>query len=238
VLPDDFAKLVRARHSVRDFRPDPVDESTLAAILDDARHSPSWSNTRPYCLAVASGERKDRLKDAYVKAFTEALPLQRKEPAAILRATLLRRWPDADYKTWGRYPDALRERSVKVGKGLYTHLGIAREDRAARDAQAQRHLEFHGAPTVGFVFVHEGLMPFAALDAGLMLQTLFLSATAHGLGSCALGVLTTWRHPVDAEFDVPKHYKLITGFALGYPSEHPVNAFRAEHPPVEQARPR
>ncbi|SMO79797.1 nitroreductase [Propioniciclava tarda] len=238
MLAEDFSALARQRYSVRDFRPDPIPDAVLDAILGDAAFSPSWSNTRPYCLAVASGERKDRLKDAYVKAFTEALPLQRKEPAAILRATLLRRWPDADYKTWGRYPDALRERSVKVGKGLYTHLGIAREDRAARDAKAQRHLEFHGAPTVGFVFVHEGLMPFAALDAGLMLQTLFLSATAHGLGSCALGVLTTWRHPVDAEFDVPKDYKLITGFLLGYPSEHPVNAFRAEHPPVEQARPR
>jgi len=238
VLPDDFSALVQARYSVRDFRPDPVPEGVLDAILDDARYSPSWSNTRPYCLAVASGERRDRLRDAYVRAFDASLGLQHRKPAAIARAVLTRTWPDADFKTWGRYPSDLRERSTKVGVGLYQHLGIARGDRAARDAQARRNCEFFGAPTVALVFVHEALLPFSAHDAGLMLQTLMLSATAHGVGSCPLGVLATWRSPADAEFEVPKHYKLITGLALGYASDDHVNDFRAEHPPVTLARPR
>ncbi|WP_010613409.1 nitroreductase family protein, partial [Actinomyces oris] len=85
---------------------------------------------------------------------------------------------------------------------------------------------------IGFVLVHEGLMPFAALDAGIMLQTLFLSAKAHGVDSCPLGVLATWRRPFDAEFEAPSDYRLITGFALGYASEAPVNDFRAERRPV------
>jgi nitroreductase len=88
------------------------------------------------------------------------------------------------------------------------------------------------------VFVHEDLLPFSAHDAGLMLQTLILSAQAHGVGSCALGVLATWRHPIDAEFQIPRHYKLITGLALGYASPDAVNDFRAEHPPIVQARAR
>ena len=75
-------------------------------------------------------------------------------------------------------------------------------------------------------------MPFAALDAGIMLQTLFLSAKAHGVDSCPLGVLATWRRPFDAEFEAPADYRLITGFALGYASDAPVNDFRAERRPV------
>lgn len=71
-----------------------------------------------------------------------------------------------------------------------------------------------------------------------MLQTLMLSATAHGVGSCPLGVLATWRRPIDAEFEVPEDYKLITGLALGYASDDPVNDFRADHPPVDQLKPK
>jgi nitroreductase len=234
-----YSKLVRDRYSVRDFLPDPVPAAVLEDILEDARYSPSWSNTRPYCLAVASGERKDRLSQAYLRAFDASLGLQHRKPLAVLQGLLLRRgWPDGDFRTWGGFPLGLRERSVKVGVSLYQHLGIKRGDRAARDAQSRYNCEFFGAPTVVLVFVHDGLLPFSAHDAGLMLQTLILSAQAHGVGSCALGVLATWRHPVDAEFEVPQHYKLLTGLALGYPSDAGVNDFRAEHPPIELARPR
>lgn len=75
-----------------------------------------------------------------------------------------------------------------------------------------------------------------------MLQTLFLSAflsaKTHGVDSCPLGVLATWRRPLDAEFEVPKNYGLITGFALGYASNNPVNDFRAERRPMRLVPPR
>ena len=238
MLPDDYSALIQARHSIRDFRPDAVPGEVLDAILDDARHAPSWSNTRPYCVAVATGERLDRLREGYVAAFDASLPLQHRKRSAMVKAVLTGTLPDGDFKTCGRYPDDLRPRSVKVGVGLYQHLGIERGDREARDAQSRRNCEFFGAPVVLWVFVHDQLLPFSAHDAGLMLQTLMLAAQARGVDSCALGVLTTWRGPVEAEFTIPPHYKLITGLALGYASDDPVNDFRAEHPPLQLLDPR
>ncbi|MCE1174603.1 MAG: nitroreductase [Propionibacteriales bacterium] len=238
MLPDDYSALIQARHSIRDFRPDAVPGEVLDGILDDARHAPSWSNTRPYCVAVATGERLDRLREGYVAAFDASLPLQHRKRSAMVKAVLTGTLPDGDFKTWGRYPDDLRPRSVKVGVGLYQHLGIERGDREARDAQSRRNCEFFGAPVVLWMFVHDQLLPFSAHDAGLMLQTLMLAAQARGVDSCALGVLTTWRGPVEAEFTIPPHYKLITGLALGYASDDPVNDFRAEHPPLQLLDPR
>lgn len=233
-----FSDLVRQRHSVRDFRPDPVPAEVLAEILQDARHSPSWSNTRGYCVAVATGERLERLREAYLKRFDASIGLQRRRPIDLARAALTGRLPDGDFPTWRRYPAELRPRSVQVGKALYQNLGIARGDRNARDDHNRRNCELFGAPVGVWIFVHRRLLPFAALDAGLMLQTLMLSAQARGVGSCALGVLATWRGPIDVEFEVPSEYRLITGLALGYASGRPVNDFRAEHPPLAQARPR
>lgn len=235
---NEFTELLKSRYSVRDFRPDPIPEQTLAEILDDARYAPSWSNTRGYTLAVASGAQLERLRGAYVAEFDAALGMYRRKPTAFVKAALTGRLPDGDFKTWGRYPDDLRPRSVKVGVGLYQHLGIERGDRDGRDAWNRRNCEFFGAPTVIWVFAHGGLLPFSAQDAGLMMQTLMLSATAHQVGSCALGVLATWRRLIDAEFDLPRPYKLLTGLALGYPSEAAVNQFRADHPPVALARSR
>ena len=226
--PDTFSDLAAARYSVRDFRPDPVPTEIVEEILEDTRQAPSWSNTRPFMLALATGERADRLRAAYIAEFDVTLPVQHKKRGAMVRLALSGKAPDGDYRTWAPHPADLLPHSQAVGSQLYAHMGIARQDRKARDAAVRRNCEAFGAPVIGFVLVHKGLMPFAALDAGIMLQTLFLSAKAHGVDSCPLGVLATWRRPFDAEFEAPADYRLITGFALGYASDAPVNHFRAE----------
>ncbi len=213
---------------MRDFRPDPVPTEVVEEILNDARQAPSWSNTRPFMLALATGERADRLRAAYVAEFDTTLPVQHKKRGAMIRLLLSGRAPNGDYRTWAPYPADLLPHSQAVGGRLYAHMGIARQDREARDAAARRNCEAFGAPLIGFVLIHKRFMPFAALDAGIMLQTLFLSAKAHGVDSCPLGVLATWRRPFDAEFEAPADYRLITGFALGYASDERVNDFRAE----------
>ena len=230
--PSAFSDLAASRHSVRDFRPDPVPDDVLNAILDDARTAPSWSNTLPFMLALATGEQADRLRTAYVREFDKTLGVQHKERGAVAKLALSGNLPDGDYKVWAPYPEDLRRHSFAVGKALYEHAGVARGDRAERDEVNRHNCRAFGAPVMGFVLIHKDFLPFAALDAGLMLQTLFLSAKAHGVDSCPIGVLAAWRSPLDAEFEVPSNYNLITGFALGYASDAEINEFRAERRPV------
>ena len=52
--PETFSELVASRHSVRDFRADPVPSEVIEEILEDARQAPSWSNTRPFMVALAT----------------------------------------------------------------------------------------------------------------------------------------------------------------------------------------
>lgn len=230
--PEAFSTFIGSRHSTRDFLPDAIPDDVLARVLDDSTKGASWTNTQPYFIAVASGATRDRLQTEYLRLFDESLPLQHRHWSALLKFALLRKgYPDGDFKTWRKYPKDLQQYRFDIGARLYAHLGIARDDRAARDAQWRRNCEFFGAPTVAFVFAHEGLLPFSAQDAGIMLQSLMLSAHANGLGSCAIGVLATWRSPVDREFDIPPDYKLLTGVVLGYPSDHPINDFAAGRRP-------
>jgi nitroreductase len=216
VPPLEWPEFVRSRRSVRDFRPDPVPDDLLREVIDDALAAPSWSNTQPYRLAIASGDRAGRIRDALAQRFD----------GAVL--------PDGDFEIPLAYPEDLRERRRATGFGLYEVLGIERTDRAARDRQMRRNFEFFGAPAAIFVFVHEGLGAYSVLDAGVMIQTLLLSAHARGLGTCAQGALAVWAGPVRAEFDVPDPYRLLCGVSVGYASEHPVNEYAPGRPAVDE----
>ena len=142
--------------------------------------------------------------------------------------------PDGDFPVRKRYPDEVRPAQIEVAKLLYGIHGIERADIEGRNRVNRRNVTAFGAPVMGFVFVHEGMLPWSAMDAGLMLQTLFLSAKSRGIDSCPVGILATWREPVEAEFEIPEGYRFITGFALGYADpEAPINAMQAPRPPIQ-----
>jgi nitroreductase len=61
-----------------------------------------------------------------------------------------------------------------------------------------------------------------------MMQNLMLSAHAYGLGCCAQGAVGIWEDVVRKEFDISKDYRLLCGIAIGYPSDSPVNEFKAQ----------
>jgi len=231
----EFVDVLTSRRSIRAFADTPVPEAVLERLLGRALESPSWSNTQPYKVAVAQGAVLEALRSELSQRFTAVSALQRGSLSAKLLATLRGGvLPDGDYKPILRYPKDLQPRRLATGVGLYKLLGIAREDHAARDAQMARNFQFFDAPAALFVFVHDGLGVYSALDAGIFLQSLMLAATDEGLGSCAQGALALWRSPVEAHFDIPAHYKLLCGLSLGYPLPAPINGFRPERREVAE----
>lgn len=227
------AALLAQRRSIRAFDTRAVEPAVIDRVLAAALEAPSWNNTQPYRVAVATGTVRDALARDLTARFDRASDLLAMTPA--------RRWlsalvgggrPDGDFALPRRYPPHLQARREATGFGLYETLGIARQDRAARNAQMRRNFDFFGAPVGLFVFVDKALGSFAALDAGAFLQSLLLAALDEGLGSCAQGALATWAGPVKARFAVPAGHALICGIALGYPADAPVNRFRPRRLPV------
>jgi len=48
----DFPELIAARYSVRAYRPDPVEDEKLQAVLEAARLAPTAANRQPFQLVV------------------------------------------------------------------------------------------------------------------------------------------------------------------------------------------
>ena len=221
-----LSQLIRTRRSVRDFLPQAIPEKLLTEVLADANWSPSWSNTQPYRIAIASGAVRAKISSELCTLFDLGRAAQNGGALGKLRLLLTRRGlPDGDFSTQFTYPEDLQPKRRATGAGLYEVLGIGRKDIAARDKQMRRNFEFFGAPTVIFLFAHKGLHEFSILDAGIFLNTLMLSAHAHGLATCAQGALATWASPIRSEFKIPEPYQLICGLSIGYASESAVNNF-------------
>lgn len=226
---------LQKRHSVRQFKKERIPEKILQRVLMAANESPSNCNSQPYKIAIAQGRVIEDLREVLHAKFRHATDLQ-KQPIAKRLYTLATKGglPDGDFKVATKYPPELQKRRQETGYGLYKTLGIVRGDREARELQMAKNFTFFDAPVVIFIFVHEALNQWASLDAGIFLQSLMLSATEEGLGSCAQGALATWGSPVRKHFKVDKGYKLLVGVSLGYEDDHIVNTFKPERAALEE----
>ena len=235
--PAEWSSFAASRRSKRDFLSKPVAAEIIDELLTDAMTAPSWSNTRPYLVAIATNEVRDRISKAMVERWQIASEIRANGWRGWLKLAFnLRVLPRSEYRMITNYPSPLKRRSQIIGRDLYEVLKVPRGDRRARDAQWQRNYEFFGAPVELFVFYHAGLGIPAASDAGLFMQNLMLGATARGLGTCAQGAVAIWPDIVRAEFNVPKSYKLLCGMAIGYPSDAEINSFGAERIPVSEIK--
>jgi nitroreductase len=211
----DVSVALRTRNSTRAFSARPLEDDVVEAILLDAREAPSWSNTQPWKVAVASGDACAALRTELVAAATT-------------------RVPEPDVPQLFEYPAVLQARRRATGFGLYDVLGIARDDKGARARQFERNFAMFDATCAVFLFAHRALQGYAMLDCGCFLQSLLLAATSRGVQSCAQAVLASFPDVVRARFDVDDDWALVCGVALGYATDDPVNRFRPARAPLHE----
>jgi nitroreductase len=224
----EFSQFLASRRSTREFSSTPIPQDLIDQVLTDALTAPSWSNTRPFKVAVAQGEVRDAISAEFLNRWRVLSKIMRKGILNKLRIVYSRYGlPTSNRSIAKPYPAELKPRAERVGKELYELFGVQRGDRDARDQQWAKNYSFFGAPVELFIFVHKSLHIYAASDAGLMMQNLILSAHAHGLGTCAQGAVGIWEDVVRKEFEISKDYRLLCGIAIGYPSDSPINQFGA-----------
>lgn len=160
---------------------------------------------------------------------------------AALKATMADKLARGETETpaYAVYPPELAapytDRRAAIGEALYGHLGIPREDRAARRAWFARNFRFFGAPAAYFVTVHRGMGPPQWADLGMYLQTLMLLAVDAGLATCPQECWAMYPETVGAVIATPPERMLFCGVAIGYedPAE-PANLTRSDRAPADE----
>jgi len=191
---------VASRRSVREFLDKPVPPDVIRRVLQAAVRAPSGGNLQPWHVSVVGGEPLARLK-------------------AVMRERV-REAPGGEGSEYDIYPRELvepyRTRRFQVGEAMYGHLGIPREDKAARREWFARNYQFFGAPLALFCTVDRRMGPPQWSDLGMMLQSLMLLLRAEGLDSCPQECWAIYPKTIGDFIELPAERMLFTGMAIGY----------------------
>ena len=202
-----FEQLSMARRSIRGYVPRSVPDDLLHQVLVQARLAPSGANLQPGSFMHGRGT----VRDARSADLTEA-------------------WrhggeADEDYSYFPKpMPHTLRRRQVAAAQALYGALGVARDDRAGRDAQFERNFRFFDAPVALIVTMEHGFGSGGYMDLGMTLYGLMLAAQSHGLATCAIGAMASYPGLIRQCLGLDASSHIVCGMALGYADPNaPVN---------------
>ena len=204
-----FLDVVSRRRSMRDFKSDPVPREIIESVFGTAQRAPSNCNTQPWFVHVVTGEKLERLR--------EALPAKFAAGEIAL-----------DFPYDGQYEGVYKERQYASAAALYDSLGIARDQKAERNAWFMRNFSFFDAPAVAFFTLPTGFGLREACDLGMFAQTVMLGLTAHGLGSCPQTALAFLANVIRPALSLGDQEQLMFGMSFGYPNNTAVNEVTTE----------
>ena len=209
---------VTSRHSIRAFLSTPVPPDTVRQVLATAARAPSGGNLQPWHIDVLAGEPLARFRETMRGVLASG---QQQAPEYAVYPPELR-------APW-------RDRRFEVGEAMYGHLGIAREDKAARRRWFANNFDFFGAPLALFCTVDRRMGPPQWSDLGMYLQTVMLLLREQGLDSCAQECWSIYPDTVREALHWPDGRMLFCGMAIGYrDAAHPVNALVSSRAPEDE----
>ena len=209
---------IRGRKSTRAFLPTPVPRDLIARILTTAGRAPSGSNIQPWKVFVVDGAARDQLAADICHRFDTVGEGTREYEY---------------YPVKWREPYLARRRAC--GWGLYSTMGITRDDKAGMHAQRRQNYEFFGAPVALIFTIDRELEQGSWLDTGMFIQSIMIAARQFGLETIPQAALANFHEVLRARLDIPQDQIVICGMGLGYPDTNArVNSFTTDREPLEK----
>jgi nitroreductase len=215
-----YAEVVLGRRSIRGYLDKPVPRALIEEILGLAMRSPSSMNTQPYHFHVITGEPLDRIR--------------RGNTARILAGE-----PDSrEFRRGEPFQGVHRERQVACAVQLFEAMGIARDDKDARQDWVLRGFRQFDAPVCVIITYDRELdgsddTPF---DCGAVTTALVNAAWSKGLG-CVINSQGIMQSPVVREHaGIPDSQVIMKAVAMGWPDpDFPANPVKITRRSVDEA---
>ena len=198
-----FSELIKARRSVRGYRPDPVPREVIEEIISVAKWAPSSMNTQPWHVHVVTGEPLDNIRRGNTENMLAGVQPKREFP---MRES---------------YEGIHRKRQVEVAVQLFDAMGIAREDTERRTDWVMRGFRQFDAP-VSLVLTYDKYLEPAAIsqfDLGAFSHAIVLAAWERGLGCVINGQGIMQSHVVRTHAQIPDDQVIMICIAMGYPDD-------------------
>ena len=215
-----FDDVLRGRRSIRGYKSDPVPKALIEEILELAMRAPSSMNTQPWNFTILSGAALDKIRAGNTERNLAGVPHSR------------------EFRIGKAFEGQHRDRQVGVDKQLFAAMGIAREDKEARQDWVLRGFRQFDAPVCVIITYDRELADSddTAFDCGAVTTALVNAAWSRGLGAVinSQGIMQS---PVVREHaGIADDQVIMKAVALGWPDEDfPANAVVSERKSVAEA---
>ncbi|GEO70103.1 nitroreductase [Levilactobacillus acidifarinae] len=198
----DFSEVLKHRVSIRDYQPTQVTRTLLTSVVADAQQAPSWANSQPWKVYIATGETMKKIQKSHLE----------KTRAGIKGNADL---PVKDIHDWGNLPwSNMSEWLDKVGS-----------DPTMTDFTAANG-RLWNAPAMAYITIPKTAPVWSIYDAGSFAQTLMLSAASHGLDTMVAYENVKYADEIREFAGVPADELIVEGIAMGYRSDDKINDFK------------
>jgi nitroreductase len=214
----ELYEAIKARKSIRGYKPDSVSKETIQKILDIAVQSPSAMNTQPWQFYILGGDLLKTIGKENIEMLSAGTP-----PATEVNFTENHK---GDYK----------KRQVDLAIQLFQLMDIAKDDQTKRFEWMQRGFRYFDAPAA-IVLTYDTIMDPAALayfDLGLIAHAICLAAVEEGLGTCIHGQGAMYPQVIRKHVEIPDTKKIFNCISIGYPDwDFPANKVESTREPAE-----
>ncbi|WP_193708452.1 nitroreductase [Alkalibaculum sporogenes] len=193
---------LNARHSTRAFLPNQVENEKLTAVLEAAARTPSWANSQPWEVFIATGDTLDRIKSGYQEKYADKTTPTPETPRPV-------EWSEAAKKRQQQlHPDMVRDCGDAVEQfGLLNRT-------------------MFNVPAVIYICMNKVLSQWSLYDIGAYSQSLMLAAIEHGLSTIPAITLVHYPDVLRRELKIADNLKIAIGIAIGYADkENKINDF-------------
>jgi nitroreductase len=193
------------RNSIRAYLPKPIPQEVFTEIFTAASRSPSWANTQPWEVFVASGDALTRIK------------------AGFKEATANKQVSAPDLARPGEWSDDAKRRTATIGAAMQRDCGDAMSQFGELNGN------MYNAPSVVYICVDKKHGHWSLYDIGAYSQSLILAALEKGLGTIQSAMSVLNCDVIRKELQIPDNLNIAIGIAIGYPDpDNKINNLHTE----------
>lgn len=206
---------IKQRHATRLFDAEkPVPAKVLEQVVSLAQLAPSWVDSQPWKIYIATGQTLARIKQAHLQNYQKAGQSD---------------WPTTPRQNWALFPRQNMARQTRKTAQFWQRpalKGLKRTDLQAR---------LFDAPVLCYLTLAQNANNWSKYDLGAFGQTLMLAAQGLGLSSMPAYEIVRFPAAIRKLMPIPNNEAICMGIALGYPDRKTmVNAYRAPRVDLSQ----
>ena len=215
-----YDEIVCGRRSIRGFLDRRVPKALIAEVIEVAMRAPSSFNNQCWNFSVVTGNPLDAIRRGNTEGILGGKPDSR------------------EFRRFDGIAEDHRARQIEIAKQLFGAMGIARDDKDARQDWVLRGFRQFDAP-VSIVITYDRVLlgsDIAPFDCGAVTNALVNAAGSRGLG-CVINSQGIMQSPVVREHArIPDDQVIMICVAMGWPDESfPANAVVSNRKSVEEA---